>query len=231
MEFRIEADVFDIYPELHIGVMTFRGIDNKINWDDQLMVDTCRAVEVNHKDLKELHPHVQTYKEAMKLFKKKKGMKCSIEAMVTRIKKGHVFSSINPMVDIYNATSLTHLITCGGEDLTCIQDYMTLGFAKGEESFIGLGESENKPPQIGELIYKDKLGAVVRGWLWREADRTKITEASKDVLIYLEILEANRKWELEAAMNRIETMVLEKLGGKSTKTIISKELPVCLFDR
>lgn len=44
---------------------------------------------------------------------------------------------------------------------------------------------------IRELIYKDNDGAVVRSWLWREADRTKLTKETRNALIYMELVNKN----------------------------------------
>lgn len=44
---------------------------------------------------------------------------------------------------------------------------------------------------IRELIYKDDDGAVVRSWLWREADRTKLTKETRNALIYMELVNKN----------------------------------------
>ena len=70
---------------------------------------------------------------------------------------------------------------------------MVLGFARGDERFVPLGEEENAPPREGELIYNDEEGAIVRSWLWREADRSKITETADNILLYMECINPERR--------------------------------------
>lgn len=226
-KFIIKDDVFQMFPELEIGVVTVRGIKNNGMGKSELLEKVCRELYEKLLPLEEMHKDIKLYSQAMKKFKTKKGAKASIEAMTARIKKGHILGSINPLVDIYNVISLSKLFTCGGEDLDKIQGDMVLCFAKGDESFIPLGEEEEKPPKEGELIYRDNVGAVVRGWLWREADRTKITETTENALLYMELIDKERKEEFKKAINELQKMVEEELGGKCQQSIIDKKIPQC----
>ena len=111
----------------------------------------------------------------------------------TPLKPGNTIGSINKAVDIYTYVSLKHDFTCGGENLDQIQGDMVLGFARGDEPFVPLGEEENAPPREGELIYYDEEGAIVRSCLWREADRSKITETADNILLYMECINPERR--------------------------------------
>lgn len=227
--FRIESGVFNIFPELQIAVLTFRGINNSEGGREGILKEGYGVFYEKIKGLGTSHPYIADYKEAMKMIKKKKGSTASIEAMAKRAIKGDDMYSINPVVDLYNAVSLKHLITCGGEDLDKIAGDMVLGFAEGDEEFIPLGESENSPPREEELIYKDDLGAVVRSWLWREADRTKLTNDTTNVLLYMELVNAQRADEFRIALNELYKLVIDELGGNGTLSILTKEFPECVI--
>ncbi len=226
-KFRIESGVFDIFPELQIGVLTFHGINNSDKGRKSILDAAYKDFYERIKDLGASHPYVEDYKEAMKKIKKKKGCSASIEAMAKRAMKGDDMYSINSVVDLYNAVSLKHIITCGGEDLDKIAGDMVLGFATGSEEFIPLGESENSPPREGELIYKDDLGAVVRSWLWREADRTKLTNDTSNVLLYMELVKESRVGEFKTALNELYQVVIDELGGRGNLSILTKNNPEC----
>lgn len=225
--FRIESSVFDIFPQLQIGVLTFHGIDNRGSGQEVILREAYSFFYEKIKDLGISHPYIVDYKEAMKKIKKKKGCSASIEAMAKRAMKGDDMYTINPIVDLYNAVSLKNIITCGGEDLDKIAGDMVLGFAKGDEEFIPLGESKNSPPREGELIYKDDLGAVVRSWLWREADRTKLTNETENALLYMELINKNRVDDFNMALNELHELVIEKLGGSGSISILKKDCPEC----
>ena len=154
-QFRIEPEVFQIMPHLEIGIAAFRGIDNHTGRSDSAAV--LQAACARLREQLTAHggelPEIQDYVEAMKLFRRKKGCRASLDAMARRIAKGEDIGSINPAVDLYNSISLGHCFTCGGENLERIQGDMVLGFAKGTEFFVPLGEQEESPPREGELVY------------------------------------------------------------------------------
>jgi DNA/RNA-binding domain of Phe-tRNA-synthetase-like protein len=62
-------------------------------------------------------PTIKVWREAFMKFKKKKDNRSSIEALLKRVEKGNEVGKINPLVDIYNATSLIYGLPCGGEDI------------------------------------------------------------------------------------------------------------------
>ena len=46
---------------------------------------------------------VRVWREAFQKFKTKKGARCSIEALLKRVKNENHIGTINPLVDIYNS--------------------------------------------------------------------------------------------------------------------------------
>ncbi len=226
-KFIIEDGVFDIFPYLEIGIVTLHGVDNKGSGGEDMLKAVCEEIA----RAGEVSPYVTEYKEAMKLIKKKKGAAASIDAMTKRILKGGTIGSINKAVDIYNFVSLKHCFTCGGENLDQIQGNMVLGFARGNEAFIPLGEDENAPPREGELIYYDEAGAIVRSWLWREADRTKITEEAKNILLYMECINPKRHEAFSQAVQELAQIATERLGGEASIAFLSKEKPETVIEK
>lgn len=226
--FVIENKVFEMFPHLEIGVLSFKNVNNSGTGKTHMLETACKSLceRLASEDSKTAE-YIKEYSLAMKKFKTKKGAKASIDAMASRIAKGHILGSINPLVDIYNVICLKNLVTCGGEDMDKIEGDMVLCFAKGNEEFIPLGEEENKPPKEDELIYRDDKGAVVRGWLWREADRTKITENTKNALLYMELIDENRKDEFKKIVKELEELVLLELGGQCKSAIIDKNISAC----
>ena len=129
-------------------------------------------------------------------------------------------------MDLYNSISLQYRFTCGGENLERIRGDMVLGFAKGTEFFVPLGEQEESPPREGELVYRDDAGIVVRSWVWRESDRTKVDEDTRDILLYMENINPGRHEEFLQALDALYDLAL-RLGGTGEKQIISAGRPSC----
>lgn len=225
-KFMIEDGVFDIFPHLEIGIVALHGVDNRGPGKAELLKAICEDIAAAGV----ISPYVTEYKEAMKQIKKKKGASASIDAMVKRILKGNTIGSINKAVDIYNYVSLKHYFTCGGENLDQIQGDMVLGFARGDEPFVPLGEEENAPPREGELIYYDEEGAIVRSWLWREADRSKITETADNILLYMECINPERRDAFSQAVRELTQTVTENLGGEESIAFLSREKPEVVIE-
>ena len=83
-----------------------------------------------------------------------------------------------------------------------------------------LGEPEARPPKAGEVIYRDRQGAICRRWNWKEADRTKITEATRDAIVVVEGLPPIARADIEAALEGIARSVRERFGGTPTAAVL-----------
>jgi DNA/RNA-binding domain of Phe-tRNA-synthetase-like protein len=109
--------------------------------------------------------------------------------LMKRVSKGNHIGTINPLVDIYNATSLRYGLPCGGEDIDTFRGDIRLTKALGDESFITLGTDESAPPYEGEIVYKDDEGAICRCWNWRESVRTMLRESTKNAFLCIELVD------------------------------------------
>ena len=78
-------------------------------------------------------------------------------------------------------------------------------FADGSESFTPLGEPGTiEHPHPGEVIYTDAAGVLTRHWNHRDADRTKVTADSEQIVFLLETVDAGAFGEtLHAAMKSL----------------------------
>jgi DNA/RNA-binding domain of Phe-tRNA-synthetase-like protein len=133
--------------------------------------------------------------------------------------------SVNPLVDLYNAVSLRHLLPCGGEDLDAIQGNLRLTVASGEESFVPLGGTEAMPPQPGEVVYADEAGVVCRAWNWREADRTKLTSDTRRAVLVIEALPPRTADDLQQACYDLAELVETYLGANCRVTLLGNDGP------
>ncbi|MGF9910937.1 B3/B4 domain-containing protein [Brevibacillus porteri] len=215
--FIIEDDFWSLFPHAKIGIVICQGIDN-----------ARKDVEVYEKLLqeaeKEAHqflsleefssnPVISVWREAFQKFKTKKGARCSIEALLKRVKNGNSIGTINPLVDIYNSISLRYGLPCGGEDIDTFVGDIRLTQANGSEPFIPLGQDENASPYEGEIVYKDDVGAICRCWNWREAKRTMLTENTKNAFLCIELIDETRSDEFHMALKELSDFVPHHLGG------------------
>ena len=76
-----------------------------------------------------------------------------------------------------------------------------------------LGEPEARSPHPGEVIYRDDVGAICRRWNWKEADRTKVTEQTRNALVVVESMPPIENGAVEAAIQEIARSVRALCGG------------------
>lgn len=165
---------------------------------------------------------IQDWRQAFTKFKKKKGARSSIEALLKRVSQGQKFNSINPLVDIYNSISLEYGVPCGGEDLNKISDITHLGTANGGEAFRPLGSDKDDPALPGEVIYYDNEGAICRSFNWREAQRTMLTENTTDAIMVIEAINEEQQIISEQAILELKYRIQNILGIEGQIEVFTK---------
>lgn len=102
----------------------------------------------------------------------------SSEALLRRILQGKPFPEINNVVDAYNLASAMSLISIGAYDMDKIAGKLTLDISHGEE-FIGIGGK--RLITRGEIVVRDEE-KIINIFPYRDADHTKVTESTREVL-------------------------------------------------
>jgi len=230
MKFIINNSIFGNSPELNIGVLVLRGVDN--NGESSKVIDSIRNEEkrireefVSEKLSQE--PKINSWRQVYKSFGvKPKEYKSSVESLYKRILKEDELRHINKVVDIYNYISLKHMLPVGGEDLDKIQGDIQLTYAgDNEPAVLLLGDKEEKSPEEGEIIYKDEISAICRRFNWREATRTKLTEDTKDLILVIEGLPPITNEDVDNILNEMKELIGECCGGDITKFILNRDNP------
>ena len=223
-KFIIENDFWDVFPKAKIGIIICKDIDNSIKDEEKYkdMISVSEKEALKHLTNEEFSSNdaIKVWREAFQKFKKKKGARSSIEALLKRVNNGNHLGTINPLVDIYNSISLKYAMPCGGEDIDTFVGDIRLTKAIGNEDFVTLGTDKSEPPYEGEIVYKDNEGAICRSFNWREAVRTMLTENTKNAFLCIELIDENRQEEFENALNDLSNLVKENLGGTCTTSIL-----------
>lgn len=230
MQFLVAEDFWELFPQARIGLVVARGLDNTAGAAEAaaLLADEAarRAAALEGAEIAP-HPAVAPWRAAYARFGMKPSQfRSSIESMLRAAQAGRV-RSISPLVDLYNAVSLRHALPCGGEDLAAIVGDVRLTRAAGGEPFRTIGATEDDPPRAGEVIYRDDLGAICRSWNWREADRTKLTEQTRDAVLVVEALPDHPPALLDAALADLAALVAQHLGAQTRVAVLTAEQPSC----
>jgi len=228
MELKIQKEIFEAFPDFIAGVVLIKGCDNQGALPE--IAGLLRAAEKNQAEnfaqfnTLSQHPQISSWRLCYRKFGADPHQyRCSVEAIVRRTLKGDQLPNINKLVDLYNYISLKYVLPVGGEDIDKIVGDLSLGFANGDERFVRLGGAENEPPQKGEVVYKDNEGVACRRWNWREAERTKLTEQTKNAIIVIEALSPAGKTEVEIAVKELAGLIKQYCGGEASFYIAAKD--------
>ncbi len=232
MKFNITNEIFEKFPGLNIGIVVVKGIDNTgINEEVmEMLKKEQERIKANFStETLSQQPKIEAWRKAYSSFgAKPKKYKCSVENLYRMIINGIELKHYSKLVDIYNFMSIKHMIPMGGDDLDNIEGGIENGniilkIAEGNEAFVELNSEETKNPKQGEVVYCDDKEVLCRRWNWRECDKSKMTEQTKNVTLVVEGLPPVTKEEVENIINELAELVSKFCGGEISKFILNQE--------
>jgi len=226
MKLKVDSQIFKTFPGLNLGVVIARQIDNTGSADEVIGLIRKREREIrenyNTETLSQ-EPKIESWRKAYSAFgAKPKKYKSSVESLYRMILKGVDLRPINKIVDIYNYISVKHMIPAGGDDAEKVDGDIVLRFAGGDERFTALNSDETETAKEGEVIYSDDKEVLCRRWNWRECDKTKMKEETRDVVLVVEGLPPVTREELNAALDDLSQMIVEYCGGEIRTAVLDE---------
>ena len=233
MLFSIQKELFDHLPDLTIGMVVAKGLDNTHPYSgiDQLLGQAIELLKKNFVgDKAQDHPRIKPWRTAFaKLGISGSKFPSSIESMAKRILRGDPFPQINPLVDLYNSISLGYLVPMGGHDLDTLQGDIYLRFAEGWEPFTPMGGGERVTVPKGELVYRDDQEVLTRNWVWRQCEKDKATEKTRNIFIPIDVLGEVGSGLADEIVRELSELIPKHLGGTIFSAILNRENPFVEF--
>lgn len=199
----VSDQVRERWPQYHVLAIVAEGL-NAAQFDLSHDPDPLGRAETFVRQQGETdwtsHPHLQEWMAAYAAFgAKPKRTSPSVLALIKRAGIG--LPRIDPVTDLYNAVSVTHVLPIGGENLEAYVSAPRLDVAQGGEPFdtIECGELALDAALSGEVIWRDDRGVTCRRWNWRQCVRTRIDGKTRTAIFLLEALGAMSDEELLAA--------------------------------
>jgi DNA/RNA-binding domain of Phe-tRNA-synthetase-like protein len=227
MYFSIQKELFDLLPDLTLGVVVASGLDNThpSSEIDQLLQRAIEGLQKNFAgDKAQDHPRIKPWRTAFaKLALSGSKFPSSVESMARRILKGDPFPKINPLVNLYNSVSLKYLVPMGGHDLDTLQGNIHLRFAEGWEPFTPMGGGEKIVVPKGELVYRDDQEVLTRNWVWRQCDKDKATEQTRNIFIPIDVLGEVGCQRVDEIIYELSEKIPKFFGGSIFSTILNRE--------
>ncbi len=226
MRFMIQTELFNVLSDLTIGVVVCHGINNTLPSQEieTLLTDTLLNLRTHFNAEKaQDHPRIKPWRTAFsKLGISGSKFPSSIESMARRVLKGDPFPRINPLVDLYNSVSLKHLVPMGGHDLDTLKGNIHLQFAEGWEPFTPMGGGERTVVQRGELVYRDDEEVLTRNWVWRQCEKDKADEKTRNVFIPIDVLgEVGEECGREI-IRELSALIPKYLGGSVHSAVLNR---------
>jgi DNA/RNA-binding domain of Phe-tRNA-synthetase-like protein len=189
----VREEVGQAFPGLRIIAVVALGFDGRRPWPEveaQLAALEASAA-ADPALVAEDDSHIAAWHAAYRAFgTNPRRQRPSADSLRRRLSRSGKLPRINPAVDCYNLVSARYGVPAGAFDLGRVRGDIVVGFADGSESFTPLGEpGAVEHPHPGEVIYADAAGVLTRHWNHRDADRTKVTEDSEQIVFLLETVD------------------------------------------
>jgi tyrosyl-tRNA synthetase len=236
MEFRVAANIFELFPDYCVGGVIAYNLNNNRSTDEAyrllqtVMAETrAKFTPTNEGDNPVAnHPYIAAWREAFR----KAGIKpgeylTSIEALLRRVAKGQDLPSISPAVDLANAVSLKYLLPMGGHALDQLIGGFGVRLAHQGDFFSppegDSGEVENVP--AGEPVYADQQEVRTRRWVWRQGRKARVTSHSKSIFFPIDGFANLNATEVKQATEELAKLLTDHLGAVCQTFYIDKNQP------
>ena len=215
--FSINKIVVEKYPSINIGIAVIKNINIK-KTDSGLTDEINKFVQEQSNLFNEIissYPEVLTYR---KLYREMgvdwHSRRPSPEALLRRISQKKDLYQINTCVDAYNLIVMKNRVSVGAFNYDKFNFPTTLRFPKEGEEILLLGDKEPTKFKPTELAYFDQLGGYNIDFNYRDAQRTAVTENTKDILLNIDGIYDITREKVEKSMLESINIILKYCGGK-----------------
>jgi len=134
--------------------------------------------------------------------------------LTTALKRSHL-PAINNLVDAYNLVSIRSLCSLGAHDLDIISLPVELSLFTGRETFTPLGRDGAEKTRPREFGYVDAQDRVLCRLDVRQAEFSKVTRDTGNVLLIIEATASHAPETIRRAFDDAIDIVTHHCGGKA----------------
>jgi DNA/RNA-binding domain of Phe-tRNA-synthetase-like protein len=139
----------------------------------------------------------------------------SVERLLLLALKRGELPAINNLVDAYNLVSLRTRCSLGAHDLDAIALPVSLRLLTGQEPFTPLGETAPAAVVAGEYGYVDSANRLLCRLDVRQAEFSKVTERTRNVLLIVEGTAEHAPDMLRRAFEEVIEVATRYCGGRA----------------
>ncbi len=227
MKFNIDKEIFEKYPDLKVGLIIIKGIENnrRISPVESLLrgITAQRAREFVAKDI-DAEKMIKIWNQAYSIFEinaKKDSPELRSLLYLAQLKKEIPHTS--PIVDIAYYHILKYLLPIRKFDLDWLCGDLNLGYTSGGEPFREINSIEVSEAEKGEVAYMDEGGIVSKHWNSKECERAKIIDKTSNVAFFIEDLSIMASDQFSKILTEIASTIQKYIGGDITINLLNDE--------
>ncbi|MCL2051387.1 MAG: phenylalanine--tRNA ligase beta subunit-related protein [Lachnospiraceae bacterium] len=230
----VDERIVKQFDNVQIGVLILKDVNNEYGSNfskiDEILREEEKKILDEFKDIEiPSHENIKIWRNIYAKFGAKPSkFRSSIESLIRTVlsdKSDHKIKRISPLVDLYNYISLKYRLPVGGDDLDKVEGNLRLTIADGTEPFriLSAGEYETEIVNENEVIYRDDIETLCRRWNWRECNKTRLTEESKNICLFVESSELYDENAIHKILEEMESQIKTFCGGTSQRTVLNKD--------
>ena len=213
----IDKSVKAKWPSIAVGYAEIHGvkITKKHPELEELKVKTL--TEFKDLDLESLNkmPEILSYRKMYKdMGVDWHSRRPSPEALLRRIIQGKGLYTVNTCVDAYNLIVIRNHVSIGAFDLDKVAFPTDLNIAQGGEKIRLLLDKKDTELERGEVAYFDRRGPYNLDFNYRDADRTKVTEETVNLVINIDGVYEISSEQIEKTLQETVEIIIRFCGGK-----------------
>ena len=229
MKFSVQPELFEQFPGLCIGVVVIKGCNNygKHPEIQELLGEVETFVSNNFTaENTGMHENIASWRKAFtRAGKEAATYHTPVEQLVKSILTHASIEQQNKLQDICNYISLKYLMPVSVDDLDKVFGDISLCRAQGTELFIGTGPGNAARVPRQDIIYKDEIEVLSRGWNARKCYYTKATHDTKNAIIYVEGLPPVTYDETASVVRELIELIETFCTGTLGYHILTKDTP------
>jgi tyrosyl-tRNA synthetase len=226
MKLYLAPEIVERFPGYTMYTVVAKGIDNTAVPAElvELLAQATESARAKVGDAPKSHPRIASWRAAFESFGADPDeYPPSVQHLAEMAQAGEHISQQTPIVALLNLISLKYLVPCGADDLALVSGDFGVRISQGNEIYVPIGTSEIESPDAGEVIYGDARKVMARRWIWRQGEHTKVTEATRDVTINVDILPPASREQGEAAVAELVELVQRFCGGEVGYNVLSAD--------
>ncbi|MDP1721786.1 MAG: lysine--tRNA ligase [Candidatus Gottesmanbacteria bacterium] len=214
--FSIDPKVHERYPSVSIGIALIRDvrilkINDQLENEKKEFLTSLAGLTTEQLGL---YPEIISYR---KLYKEMgidwHSRRPSPEALLRRVALGKGLYTINSCVDAYNLVVMKHRISVGAFDFNAVKFPTILRYAGEGDEILLLGDEAATKYTAKELAYYDQNGGYNIDFNFRDAQRSMVTEQTKNIWINVDGVYDISPEQVEKSLKESVEMIIKYCGG------------------